>query len=113
MKILPVSSLISLALTAALASPAIAQDAAGQRNSAPDFATIEAAQNAANAKPGWRTVPGRSISVPNTVSPELQASIAGPYRVPAWNAQSEERCGVEGADRQARHRRRRRPTRGA
>jgi epsilon-lactone hydrolase len=86
MKILPVSSLISLALTAALSSPAIAQDVAGQGNPAPDFATIEAAQNAANAKPGWRTVPGRSIPVPNTASPELQASIAGPYRVPAWNA---------------------------
>jgi hypothetical protein len=26
------------------------------------------------------------IPVPNTVSPQLQASIAAPYRLPAWNA---------------------------
>ena len=31
-------------------------------------------------------MPGRSIPVPSTASPELQASIAGLYRVPAWNA---------------------------
>ena len=84
MKILPLSSIIPLAVTAALALPVMAQDA--QRIPAPDFATLEAAQNAANAKPGARTVPGRSIPVPNTASPQLQASIAGPYRVPSWNA---------------------------
>jgi acetyl esterase/lipase len=90
MKISPLS-VIPLALTAALACvaltwPALAQDAAGQRSLAPEFATLEAAQNAANAKPGPRHVPGRSIPVPNTASPELQATIAAAYRVPAWNA---------------------------
>jgi hypothetical protein len=83
MTILTVSSLVSFALTAVLSSAAMAQDAASQRNPAFDFATIEAAQNAANSNPGPRTVPGRSIPVPKTASPELQASIAGPYRVPA------------------------------
>jgi epsilon-lactone hydrolase len=86
MKISPLPGLISLALIAALAASAMAQDAAGQRNPAAEFATLEAAQNAANIKAGARTVPGRSIPVPSTASPELQASIAGPYRVPAWNA---------------------------
>jgi monoterpene epsilon-lactone hydrolase len=84
MKILPLSSIIPLAVTAALALPVMAQDA--QRVPAPDFATLEAAQNAANAKPGARAVPRRSIPVPTTASPQLQASIAGPYRVPSWNA---------------------------
>jgi hypothetical protein len=50
------------------------------------FSAIEAQQNAANSKPGPRTVPGRVIPVPRTASPELQAAIAAPYRVPAWNA---------------------------
>ncbi|WP_407068150.1 alpha/beta hydrolase [Methylobacterium crusticola] len=54
--------------------------------SAPDFARLEAAQNAANDKAGPRSVPGRRIPVPGTVSPEFQATIAAPYRVPAWNA---------------------------
>ena len=74
------SALLSLALTAALALPALALEAPS------DFATLEAAQNAANAKPGARTVPGRSIPVPGDVSPSLQATIAAPYRVPAWDA---------------------------
>ena len=52
----------------------------------PDFATIEAQENAANNKPGPRTVPGRAIPVPGTVSPQLQATIAAPYRIPAWDA---------------------------
>src|SRR5262245_43139079 len=50
------------------------------------LAALEAAQNAANAKAGPRTVPGRSIPVPTTASEQLQASIAAPYRVPTWNA---------------------------
>ena len=86
MKISPLSAVVPLALSAALALPTLAQDAAGQRNPAADFAALEAAQNTANAKAGPRSVPGRSIPVPGTASPELQASIAGPYRVPAWNA---------------------------
>jgi epsilon-lactone hydrolase len=52
----------------------------------PDFATVEAQENAANSKPGPRTVPGRAIPVPGTVSPQLQSTIAAPYRIPAWDA---------------------------
>ena len=52
----------------------------------PGFAVLEAQENAVNAKAGPRTVPGRVIPVPDTVSPQLQVSIAAPYRVPAWNA---------------------------
>jgi acetyl esterase/lipase len=82
---------IPLAVAAALALPALAvlataQDAGVGRGPAADFAALEAAQNAANAKAGARTVPGRSIPVPTTASEQLQASIAGPYRVPTWNA---------------------------
>jgi monoterpene epsilon-lactone hydrolase len=82
---------IPLALAAALALPALAvlataQDAAVGRGPTPDFAALEAAQNAANAKAGPRTVPGRSIPVPTTASEQLQVSIAAPYRVPTWNA---------------------------
>ncbi len=72
-------ALIPLVLVAALVSPALAQ-APG------DFASLEAEQNAANAKPGPRSVPGRSILVPTTASPQLQAAIAAPYRIPAWDA---------------------------
>jgi acetyl esterase/lipase len=76
----------TLILTAALAVPSVAEQAASQTNPAPTFATLEATQNAANAQKGPRTVPGRSIPVPDTVSPEVQALIAAPYRVPAWDA---------------------------
>jgi monoterpene epsilon-lactone hydrolase len=76
----------TLILTAALAVPSVAEQAASQTNPALTFATLEAAQNAANAQKGPRTVPGRSIPVPDTVSPEVQALIAAPYRVPAWDA---------------------------
>lgn len=78
------SALVSLALLAA--SPAFAQAPAGAATAATDFATLEATQNAANAQAGPRTVPGRSIIVPQTVSPQLQAAIAAAYRVPNWNA---------------------------
>src|SRR3954451_16157475 len=47
---------------------------------------LEAAQSGANATAGRRTVPGRSIPVPATVSPELQAVIAAPYTKDGWNA---------------------------
>jgi epsilon-lactone hydrolase len=82
---------IPLALAAALALPALAvlataQDASVGRGPAADFAALEAAQNAANAKAGPRSVPGRSIPVPTTASEQLQVSIAAPYRVPTWNA---------------------------
>jgi acetyl esterase/lipase len=74
------SALIASALTLVFVLPTFAQEAE------PDFSRLEAAQNAANAKPGPRTVPGRAIPVPPTASPQLQAAIAAPYRVPNWNA---------------------------
>ncbi len=58
--------------------PALAQ--------APDFATLEAAQGAANAKPGPRSAPPRVFPVPQDISPAAQALVGAPYRVPAWNA---------------------------
>jgi acetyl esterase/lipase len=85
MKVSALSAAIPFALTAALALPTLAQDA-GQRAPTPDFATLEAAQSAANAKPGARTVPGRSIPVPDTASAQFQAVIAAPYRIPSWSA---------------------------
>src|SRR5882672_10508997 len=72
-------------LVLGLASPVAAQTAA-LAEGAYDFATLEAPQNAANAKPGPRTVPGRVIPVPQTASPQFQNSIAAAYRAPAWNA---------------------------
>ena len=71
--------ILSLIVTAAFAGVLAAQAPAL-------FAEIEARQNAANGKAGPRSVPARVIPVPDTVSPQLQASIAAPYRVPAWNA---------------------------
>jgi epsilon-lactone hydrolase len=82
MKIIRLLAVVAFAL-AASAFPAVVRDACAQ---AADFATLEAAQNAANSKPGQRAVPGRSIPVPGTVSPELQAMIAAPYRIPNWDA---------------------------
>jgi acetyl esterase/lipase len=73
------SVLIASAFALALVLPAVAQEIPS------DFANLEAAQNAANTKPGPRTVPRRAIPVPSTASPQLQAMIAGPYRVPGWN----------------------------
>src|SRR6516162_8445672 len=78
--------LTSLVAVAMLAWPALAQQAASSTNVKTNFTAVESAQNAANAEPGPRTVPGRSIPVPDTVSPQLQSAIAAPYRVPAWNA---------------------------
>lgn len=75
-----------LIFAASLAVPALAQPSPSPASDHPDFATLEAAQNAANSQPGARMVPGRSIPVPDTVSPELQAKIAAGYRVPAWDA---------------------------
>jgi monoterpene epsilon-lactone hydrolase len=79
-------TIVLLILTTALASSARAQVAARQSGADSDFASVEARQNAANLQPGPRTVPGRSIPVPDTVSSEFRAEIAAPYRVPAWNA---------------------------
>lgn len=76
----------TILVTTGLADLCFAQPIPSQANPAPNFATLEAEQNAANAQTGPRTVPGRSITVPDTVSPEVQALIAAPYRVPAWDA---------------------------
>ena len=75
-------------MVSAIAAMTLAWAAAAQLAAPADprFAVMEAQENAANAKAGPRTVPGRVIPVPDTVSPQLQASIAAPYRVPAWNA---------------------------
>ena len=54
---------------------------------------IEATQNAANEQAGPRYVPGRSVPVPNTVSPSLQTTIAAPYRTPAWDANPKDTAG--------------------
>jgi len=75
--------MVSAIVATALMSPAAAQLAAPVD---PGFAALEAQENAANSKEGPRTVPGRVIPVPDTASPQLQAAIAGPYRVPNWNA---------------------------
>ena len=85
MKILRHPIMLSVVVTAALAS-GLAETAGAQTNPAPDFAALEAQQNAVNARPGPRTVPGRSIPVPDTVSPQVQAEIAAPYRIPNWDA---------------------------
>jgi len=74
-----VSAIVAVAFTSAAAAQLAAP-------ADPGYAAMEAQQNAANTKAGPRVVPGRMIPVPNTVSPQLQASIAAPYRLPAWNA---------------------------
>jgi monoterpene epsilon-lactone hydrolase len=77
------SMMVSAIAAMVLMSAAVAQVAAPVD---PGFAATEAQENAANSKEGPRTVPGRVIPVPDTVSPQLQGAIAGPYRVPNWNA---------------------------
>jgi len=81
MRCLPRSMMVSAIAAAALTS--VAQFAAPAD---PGFAAMEAQENAANGKAGPRTVPGRAIPVPDTVSRQLRAAIAAPYRVPAWDA---------------------------
>jgi epsilon-lactone hydrolase len=77
------STVLSAAAVAALTAIASVQPAMSLD---PDFATLDAQESAANSKPGPRTVPGRALPVPNTVSPQLQAAIAAPYRIPGWDA---------------------------
>ena len=52
----------------------------------PDFPALEAAQNAANAAPGPRSVPAKTVPVPDDVDAATRALVAAPYRVPAWDA---------------------------
>jgi epsilon-lactone hydrolase len=77
------ASAVVVATIAAFTSVAAAQLAA---SADPGFAATEAQENAANSKAGPRTVPGRVIPVPDTVSARLRAAIAAPYRVPNWDA---------------------------
>jgi hypothetical protein len=87
MRHVPCPLMVSAIVIAALTSAARGQLAA---TADPGFAATEAQENAANGKPGPRTVPGRAIPVPDTVSPQLRAAIAAPYRVPAWDADPKE-----------------------
>ena len=82
----PAIAVLWLLATVALAASAPARAVVVDASAAADFAALEAAQSEANAKSGPRAVAQRSISVPGTVSPELQALAAAPYRVPGWNA---------------------------
>lgn len=75
-------ALAALGALAFLTGPACAQPQPRD----PGFATLEAEMGAANAKPGPRTVPGREIPVPGTVSDAFRPQVAAPYRSPAWNA---------------------------
>jgi epsilon-lactone hydrolase len=54
---------------------------------------------AANAVDGSRTAPRRVFPVPTTVSEEMQAEIARPYRSPAWNMRPKDRDGWKRAAR--------------
>ena len=53
---------------------------------AADPIALQAAQNAANGAPGPRSVPMKTIPVPEDVDPATRALVAAPYRVPAWDA---------------------------
>ena len=72
-------------LASALAATGCAQPTAPTPPNSGDFASLETSQAGANSQPGPRTVPGRVIPVPDTVSPRLQTAIRAPYRSPAWN----------------------------
>ena len=75
-------------LALALATPALAAPTVpGSAQASEDFATLEAAQNAANSQPGPRNRPQQVIPVPQAdLSPAAQALVGAPYRVPAWDA---------------------------
>lgn len=84
------------AALAALTAPALAQAPApavpapgfsAPSFPAPSFPILEAAQAAANDKPGPRSLPAHTIPPPQAdLSPAVQALVAAPYRTPAWNA---------------------------
>lgn len=85
----PTSTRALLARTALVLIAAVATAPAALAQAQPSFEALEAPQNAANAKPGPRSVPARTFPVPTTASPEFQATVAAPYRAPAWNANPE------------------------
>ena len=73
-------------LAFALAAPALAQPTA-PAPADPGFPALEASQGAANSQPGPRSLPARTVPVPQAdISTAAQALAAAPYRVPAWNA---------------------------
>ncbi|MBV8342093.1 MAG: alpha/beta hydrolase, partial [Gammaproteobacteria bacterium] len=76
---------LPLALIGSIAVSVLAWAQPTDPASVREFAQLEPSQEAANSKPGPRTVPGRAIPVPTDVSPELQRVIAAPYRSPTWN----------------------------
>ncbi len=57
----------------------------------PDYLALERAQNDANARPGPRYVPARSIPIPTSASGLLQEMIAAPYALPKWTASHPQR----------------------
>ncbi len=65
----------------------------GQAAPGADFKGLEAEMGAGQCRAGPRTVPGRVIPVPETISPELRNAVAAPYRVPAWNANPPDAAG--------------------
>jgi acetyl esterase/lipase len=73
------ATLLSAFALFALSGPAFPQAAA------PDFASVSAAENAANAQPGPRTTPAKVIPVPTDISPAMQAVVAGPFRAGSWD----------------------------
>lgn len=82
-----VSKVLAAAITLALISGfSSASQAQGVQAFGSDYLATEAAQNAANAKAGPRTVPAKVIPVPTTVSKEMQEAIASPYPMPKWTA---------------------------
>jgi epsilon-lactone hydrolase len=81
-----VLSMVAATAVCSIATEGIAASPANEDELDASTAQLQAAQNAANSVPGPRFVPGRSIPVPTTASPEFQQTIAAPYRIPAWDA---------------------------
>ena len=81
-----VLSIVAATAVCSIATEGIAASPANEDELDASTAQLQAAQNAANSVPGPRFVPGRSIPVPTTASPEFQQTIAAPYRIRAWDA---------------------------
>jgi hypothetical protein len=57
-----------------------------------DYPTLQAAQGAANSKPGPRTVPAKVITIPGGLDPATAALMAAPYS-PLWNLNAPDDAG--------------------
>ena len=57
-----------------------------------DYPALQAAQGAANSKPGPRTVPAKVITVPDGLDPATAALMAAPYS-PLWNLNAPDDAG--------------------